>query len=95
LVLVLVVMFSTCILIYASLLTQSADHLADAGSPVLLWSRSEEIVKSMNEHHRNPRYLKDHNFSHGITAIGPEFPSKDVVSNTDVILFAIPTQSLR
>lgn len=49
----------------------------------------------MNESHRNPRYLQDHDFSHNITAIGPEFPSKAVVSSVDVILFAIPTQNLR
>ena len=49
----------------------------------------------MNEHHRNPCYLKDHDFSHNITAIGPDFPSKEVVSDANVILFAIPTQNLR
>lgn len=72
-----------------------SDHLADAGSPVLLWSRSADVVKSLNEHHRNPRYLQDHDFSSNITAIGPDFPSKDVVCGVNVILFAIPTQNLR
>lgn len=72
-----------------------ADHLADAGSTVLLYSRSREAVELMNKEHRNPKYLRDHLFSSNITAIGPEFPTKDVVSKMDVLLFAIPTQNLR
>lgn len=72
-----------------------ADHLADAGRPVLLWSRSKEVVDSLNKTHRNPKYLVDHEFSENITAIGPEFPSKDVLRSMKVVLFAIPTQSLR
>ncbi|KAG8834351.1 hypothetical protein FRC17_009119 [Serendipita sp. 399] len=70
-------------------------HLADAGSNVILWSRSPEVVRSMNEERKNVRYLKDHTFSSNITAIGPDFPSKKVVSGVDVVLFAIPTQNLR
>jgi len=72
-----------------------ADHLADSEHSVFLWSREEEVVKSLNEKHRNPKYLKDHVFPEGITAIGPEFPNKEVVDNVDAILFAIPTQGLR
>jgi glycerol-3-phosphate dehydrogenase len=71
------------------------DHLADAGSHVLLWSRSVEVVNSLNTTHRNPKYLKDHLFSSSINAIGPEFPSKDVITSMNVVIFAIPTQNLR
>lgn len=49
----------------------------------------------MNTQHRNPKYLKDHLFSSNITAIGPEFPSKDTIMSANVVLFAIPTQNLR
>ncbi|KAG8757104.1 hypothetical protein FRC14_002387 [Serendipita sp. 396] len=72
-----------------------SDHLADAGSSVLLWSRSAEVVRSMNQEQKNVRYLKEHTFSSNITAIGPDFPSKDVISSVGVVLFAIPTQNLR
>lgn len=49
----------------------------------------------MNKHHRNPKYLRDHEFSSNITAIGPDFPSKEIIKGVDVVLFAIPTQNLR
>ncbi|KAK1228680.1 hypothetical protein PQX77_008333 [Marasmius sp. AFHP31] len=43
----------------------------------------------------NPKYLKDHHFSHNITAVGPDLPGKDFIQSMDVVLFAIPTQYLR
>ncbi|KAF8832172.1 hypothetical protein HHX47_DHR1000894 [Lentinula edodes] len=72
-----------------------ADHLGDSDHNVYLWSRQEEVVKSLNEVHRNPIYLKDHQFSVNITAVGPELPGKTLIDDMDVLLFAIPTQFLR
>ena len=72
-----------------------ADHLADSGNAVLLWSRSKDVIKALNEHHQNPKYLTDHVFSANITAIGPELPGIDVLRTVGVVLFAIPTQNLR
>lgn len=72
-----------------------ADHLGDSDHDVFLWSRQEEVVKSLNDTHRNPAYLKDHLFSPNITAVGPELPGKELVNRMDVLLFAIPTQFLR
>ena len=72
-----------------------ADHLADSGNQVLLWSRSKDVIQSLNEHHRNPKYLTDHVFSENITAIGPELPGTNVLQAVGVVLFAIPTQNLR
>lgn len=72
-----------------------ADHLADSSHDVLMWSREAELVSYFNTHHRNPNYLKDHAFSRGITAIGPEMPGKDVINGVDVVLFAIPTEGVR
>jgi len=72
-----------------------ADHLADSEHAVILWSREAEVVKSLNEHHRNPKYLKDHPFPKSIVAVGPELPGRDVLRSVDVLLFAIPTAGLR
>ena len=72
-----------------------ADHLGDSAHDVFMWSRSENVVKYFNQHHRNPEFLKDHVFPDCITAVGPEFPSADVVRDMDVLLFAIPTQGVR
>lgn len=72
-----------------------ADHLADSHHEVLVWSRSSNVVQSLNESHRNPEYLKDHTFPDTLKAIGPEFPSPEVIQNMDVLIFAIPTEGVR
>jgi hypothetical protein len=72
-----------------------ADHLGDSAHDVFMWARSARLVKHFNTHHRNPDFLKDHVFPDSVTAIGPEFPSADVVRSMDVLLFAIPTQGVR
>ncbi|KAJ4485913.1 6-phosphogluconate dehydrogenase [Lentinula aciculospora] len=72
-----------------------ADHLGDSDHDVYLWSREGQVVKSLNETHRNPIYLKEHHFSANITAVGPELPGKTLIDEMDVLLFAIPTQFLR
>jgi glycerol-3-phosphate dehydrogenase len=60
-----------------------------------MWSREAQFVEYFNEHHRNPDYLKDHQFSANIRAVGPEIPSKELMKQMDVLLFAIPTQGVR
>jgi len=45
--------------------------------------------------HQHSQFLKDHVFPVNMTAIGPDLPSKDVIQNVSVIIFAIPTQGLR
>ncbi|KAG6866064.1 hypothetical protein C0991_009161 [Blastosporella zonata] len=60
-----------------------------------MWAREASIVSHFNQHHRNPVYLKDHQFPETITAVGPEMPTKELVDTMDVLLFAIPTQFLR
>lgn len=72
-----------------------ADHLGDSEHSVYLWAREKATVDHFNIHHKNPVYLKDHQFSTNITAIGPELPGKDLIDTMDVLLFAIPTQYLR
>lgn len=72
-----------------------ASHLGDSLHDVYMWAREENIVNHFNKYHRNPTYLKDHDFPTNITALGPEFPSKEILEEMDVLLFAIPTQFLR
>jgi glycerol-3-phosphate dehydrogenase len=72
-----------------------ASHLGDSGHDVHIWARDESIVKHFNIHHRNPMYLRDHQFPLNITAIGPDLPSKEFMAGMEVLLFAIPTQFLR
>ena len=72
-----------------------ADHLGNSDHEVFIWSREAQFVEYFNEHHRNPDYLKGHQFSTNIRAVGPEIPSKELMKPMDVLLFAIPTQGVR
>jgi hypothetical protein len=72
-----------------------ADHLGDSEHEVSMWSREKSFVEFFNEHHKNPRYLKDHCFPRTIRAVGPDLPDANIVKQMDVLLFAIPTQGLR
>jgi glycerol-3-phosphate dehydrogenase len=72
-----------------------ADHLADSEHEILLWSRSVAVIESLNTTHKHPKYLKDHTFPASLKAVGPELPGRELLSQMDVLLFAIPTQSLR
>ncbi|KAG8979173.1 hypothetical protein FRB90_008213 [Tulasnella sp. 427] len=74
-----------------------ADHLAtsDLIVDVWLWSRDAATVKSLNEDHKNPKYLTDHVFPEWLKAIGPELPDKEFLKTMDMLLFAIPTPGLR
>lgn len=72
-----------------------ADHLGDSEHEVSMWSREKSFVEYFNEHHKNPRYLKDHCFPNTIRAVGPDLPDAEFIKRMDVLLFAIPTQGLR
>jgi len=72
-----------------------ADHLADAGQDVLLWSRDADVIEALNSTHKHPYCHKDHAFPETIRAVGPEMLGKDALSEMDVLLFAIPTEGLR
>jgi len=72
-----------------------ASHLGDSQHEVYMWARESSLVQHFNMYHRNPVYLKNHQFPENITAIGPEMPTKEVLEDMDVLLFAIPTQFLR
>ncbi|KAG1749790.1 6-phosphogluconate dehydrogenase [Suillus paluster] len=72
-----------------------SDHLGNSDHEVFMWSREARFVEYFNKHRRNPDYLKDHEFSTNIRAVGPEMPSKEMMKQMDVLLFAIPTQGVR
>ena len=72
-----------------------ADHLGDSSHEVWMWTRIPEQVECLNKEHRNPEVLQDHVFPDCIKAIGPDFPSPELVQSMDVLLFAIPTQAVR
>jgi glycerol-3-phosphate dehydrogenase (NAD(P)+) len=72
--------------------TGLANVFADTGQHVTLWGRDEEIVKSINERHENPKYLK------GI-ALNPKLKSSSnlntIIKEANWVVCAIPTQQIR
>ncbi len=70
-----------------------AQHLAHQGHRVLMWGRSQELAREINEHHRNPRYLAQISLSPSLTATTELLDSQ--LAHTRFLILALPTQSLR
>jgi glycerol-3-phosphate dehydrogenase (NAD(P)+) len=69
-----------------------AQVLHDAGNNVLLWGRSEDVVKEINSSHTNTKYLDAHILPEGLTA------SSDLAASfahSEIYVLAIPAQQLR
>jgi glycerol-3-phosphate dehydrogenase (NAD(P)+) len=72
--------------------TTMAQVLADCGNDVLLWGRSPELVREVNNSHTNKKYLGEHVLPSQLKAtedIGQAF------AHSSIIVLAIPAQSLR
>ena len=66
--------------------------LADAGNDVTIWGRREEVCANINERHENPDYL------HGIVlpdAIRATHDPEEAASGAEVVVLAVPSQTLR
>lgn len=76
--------------------TTFAKVLADAVSgqdiPVQIWARREEAAREINERHTNSRYLRDTKLSTNISASAQ---IAEVLTGADLVVLAIPSQSLR
>lgn len=70
-----------------------AQHLALQGHEVCIWARAEEVVRSINEDRKNPKYLQSLYLSPTLKACGKLEP--DFVKGFQCIVLAVPTQSLR
>jgi glycerol-3-phosphate dehydrogenase (NAD(P)+) len=70
-----------------------AQHLAESGKKVLIWTRSEGTAQAINQTHKNPKYLNTVTLSDRISATSNI--SAESVSGCRTIVFAIPTQAMR
>ncbi|MFN8194731.1 MAG: NAD(P)H-dependent glycerol-3-phosphate dehydrogenase [Nocardioidaceae bacterium] len=66
--------------------------LADAGNEVAIWGRREEVCATINERRENTDYLPGIGLPPVITATHD--PEK-VVAGAEVVVFAVPSQTLR
>ena len=72
--------------------TTFAKVIADSGNPVTVWARKDEVAHEINEKHTNSRYLGDIVLSDLITSTSDPV---EAVSDADVVVLAIPAQSMR
>jgi glycerol-3-phosphate dehydrogenase (NAD(P)+) len=72
--------------------TAFAKVLADAGRSVVVWARRDEVARAIREDHRNPEYLPDAILPTGIGATADPLEALD---GADLVVIAVPSQTLR
>ncbi len=72
--------------------TAFAKVLADAGRPVVVWARREEVAASIRSDRRNPDYLPQARLPEGITATSN---AEEALDGADLVAIAVPSQTLR
>ena len=72
--------------------TTFAKVLVDAGNEVALWARRPELAERINATHRNEDYLPGIDLPAGVVAT---HDAAAALRDTDLVAFAIPSQSLR
>jgi len=66
--------------------------LADAGAEVVMWGRRPEVAESVNSAHENPDYLPGIALPESIVATAN---AGDALGRADVVVIAVPSQTLR
>jgi len=66
--------------------------LADAGNDVIMWGRRAELCDAISATHENPDYLPGIALPESIRA---SHDPAEVLSGTDVVVLAVPSQQLR
>jgi glycerol-3-phosphate dehydrogenase (NAD(P)+) len=72
--------------------TTMAQVLTDGGHDVLLWGRSSQLVKEINDSHTNQKYLTNHVLPVELKATED---ITEAIAHSSIIVLAIPAQSLR
>ncbi len=71
--------------------TALSQVLASKGNDVRLWARREDVVQSINEAHRNPRYLSDSVLCEGIHATSSH---EEALAGAQAVLVTTPSVAL-
>ncbi|HWJ65188.1 MAG TPA: NAD(P)H-dependent glycerol-3-phosphate dehydrogenase [Nocardioides sp.] len=66
--------------------------LADAGNDVSIWARRDEVAAAINEKHENVDYLPGIELPRTITSTAD---AEQALAGADVVVLAVPSQSLR
>jgi glycerol-3-phosphate dehydrogenase (NAD(P)+) len=76
---------------FAKILADAATA-SDTGRRIRIWGRRPEVVEQINSLHRNPQYLADVELPPSISA---STDVAEVLSGADLVVLAVPAQSLR
>ncbi len=76
---------------FAKILADAARAAGEERS-IRIWGRRSEVVEQINSSHRNVQYLKDTELPPSITA---STDVRDVLAGADLVVLAVPAQSLR
>ncbi|MDQ4047412.1 MAG: NAD(P)-dependent glycerol-3-phosphate dehydrogenase [Actinomycetota bacterium] len=76
---------------FAKILADAA-AVSDVDRRIRIWGRRPEVVEQINSLHRNPQYLADVELPPSITA---STDVAEVLSGADLVVLAVPAQSLR
>lgn len=66
--------------------------IAAKNAETIMWARNISIVKEINEHHTNHRYLPNAKLTQSLKASNS---IKETVKNADVVVMGIPSQNFR
>ncbi len=69
-----------------------ADSGFEAGTEVMIWARRAEVATEINTRHTNSRYLRETILPENITSSSD---TAEVLSGADLVVLAVPAQSLR
>lgn len=72
--------------------TTFAQVLCDAGTQTVLWARSASVARSVMAEHENPRYLPGISLPPALTATDD---AAAALAGADLVVFAVPAQTLR
>jgi len=76
---------------FAKILADAAGAAGEQRS-IRIWGRRSKVVEQINSSHRNVQYLKDTELPPSITA---STDVRDVLAGADLVVLAVPAQSLR
>lgn len=72
--------------------TSLASLLVENGYDVTIWARREIVAEEINQNHTNQKYLPGIHLPQGLVA---ESDLERAVSDKDMVLFVVPTQTMR
>lgn len=72
--------------------TTLAKVFADAGNMVQLWARRQELAEVITTTHENPDYLPGFRLPEAISATSDAY---EALKNADIVVFAVPSQTMR